>query len=154
MVVCAVFKVFSQDRVLRHLLNFQLVLQMTRLKGFFRSFPEAKKSATLPARSGSALPPHSSPWTPAAYGVPMALDEEEEPDEAEEVEEVASEVEYVECTGGGGGNSGTRRCSGSAGGSLRLMALSSATPSGGLRVTLLDVPVTMLDKFQQSWFPL
>ena len=54
--------------------------------------------------------------------------------------------------GGGGGNSGTRRCSGSAGGSLRLMALSSATPSGGLRGTLVNVPVTMLDKFQQSWF--
>ena len=53
-------------------------------------------------------------------------------------------------TGGGGGNSGTRRSSGSAGGSLRLMALSSATPSGGLRGTQVDVPVTMLDKFQQS----
>ena len=29
-------------------------------------------------------------------------------------------------------------------------ALSSATPPGGLRGTLVDVPVTMLDKFQQS----
>ena len=52
---------------------------------------------------------------------------------------------------GGGGNS-TRRCSSSAGGSLRLMDLSSATPSGGLLGTLVDVPVIMLDKFQQSWF--
>ena len=49
-------------------------------------------------------------------------------------------------TGGGG----TRRCSGSAGGSLRLMALSSATPSCGLCGTLVDVTVTMLDKFHQS----
>ena len=32
------------------------------------------------------------------------------------------------------------------------MALSSATPSGALRGTFLDVPVIMLDKFQQSWF--
>ena len=55
-------------------------------------------------------------------------------------------------TEGGGGNSGTRRRSSSAGGSLRMMALSSATPSGGLRGTLVDVPVTMLDKFQQCWF--
>ena len=55
-------------------------------------------------------------------------------------------------TGGGGGNSGTRRRSSSAGGSLRLMALSSATPSGALRRTFLNVPVIMLDKFQQSWF--
>ena len=55
-------------------------------------------------------------------------------------------------TGGGGGNSGTRRRSSSAGGSLRLMALSSATPSGALHGTFLNVPVIMLDKFQQSWF--
>ena len=55
-------------------------------------------------------------------------------------------------TEGGGGNSGTRRRSSSAGGLLRLMALSSATPSCGLCGTLVDVPVIMLDKFQQSWF--
>ena len=54
-------------------------------------------------------------------------------------------------TGGGGSNSGTRRRSGSAGGSLRLMALSSATPSGALRGPLVDVSVIMLYKFQ-SWF--
>ena len=53
---------------------------------------------------------------------------------------------------GGGGNNGTRRRSSSAGGSLRLMALSSATPHGGLLETLVDVPVIMVDKFQQSWF--
>ena len=28
-----------------------------------------KKSATPPARSGSALPPQSSSWTPAPHGV-------------------------------------------------------------------------------------
>ena len=51
-------------------------------------------------------------------------------------------------TEGGGGNSGARRRSSSVGGLLRLMALSSATPSGGLRGRLVDVLVTMLDKFQ------
>ena len=59
-----------------------------------------KKSATLPARSWSALPPHSSPWTPSAYDVPTVLEEEEsELDEAEEVDEVPMAVEYVECCG-------------------------------------------------------
>ena len=120
-------------------------------EGVSRTFPQMKKSATLPARSCSALPPHSSPWTPAPYGVPMVLEEEEEEeselDEAEEVEEVALAVEYVECDGRWWGKSGARRRSSSAGGSLRLMALSSATPSGGLLGTVI-----MLDKFQQSWF--
>ena len=46
--------------------------------GFFRTFPQNKKSATLPAHSWSALPPHSSPWTPSACDVPMVLEEEEE----------------------------------------------------------------------------
>ena len=60
-----------------------------------------KKSATQPPRSRSALPPHSSPWTPAAYDVPMVLEEEEEEEleEAEEVDEVSLMVEYVECDG-------------------------------------------------------
>ena len=69
-------------------------------EGALRTFPQMKKSATQHARSWSALPAHSSPWTPAPYGVPMALEEEEEElDEAEEVEEVAMAVEYVECSG-------------------------------------------------------
>ena len=69
---------------------------------FFSHFSPDEKSATLPARSWSALPPHSSPWTPSAYDVPMVFEEEEEEselDEAEEVDEVASVVEYVECDG-------------------------------------------------------
>ena len=49
--------------------------------GFFRTFLHVKKSATKPPRSGSALPPHSSPWTPAAYDVPMVLEEEKESEE-------------------------------------------------------------------------
>ena len=60
-------------------------------------------------------------------------------------------------TGGGGGNSGTRRRSSSAGGSLRLMALSSATPSGDLRGTFLSpcdhagqVPAVLVPVVQQS----
>ena len=61
---------------------------------FFALFPRFKKSATLPPRSGSALPPHSSPWTPAAYDVPMALEEEEESQE-----ELDDDVEYMEFDG-------------------------------------------------------
>ena len=49
--------------------------------GFFRTFTQVKKSATPPPRSGSELPPHSSPWTPAAYDVPMVLEAEEEESE-------------------------------------------------------------------------
>ena len=53
-----VFKLSSQDKVLRHFLNFH------------------KKSATRPRRSGSALPPHLSPWTPPAYAVSMGREDE------------------------------------------------------------------------------
>ena len=38
-----VFMGSSRDRVLRYLLSFQLVLQMTLFKGFFRTFPHRKK---------------------------------------------------------------------------------------------------------------
>ena len=40
----------SQDRVLRHLLSFQLVLQMTLSQGGFRTFPHGKKCG-VPGRS-------------------------------------------------------------------------------------------------------
>ena len=45
--------------------------------GVFRTFPQRKKSATRPPHSGSALPPHSSPWTPPAYDVSMDRLEEQ-----------------------------------------------------------------------------
>ena len=61
------------------------------IQGVFRTFPQNKKSATQPPRSGSALLPHSSPWTPAAYDASMVLEEEEE--EEEECEDEL--VEYV-----------------------------------------------------------
>ena len=64
---------------------------------FSRTFPQNKKSATQPPRSPSALPPHSSPWTPAAYDASMVLEEEEEEEEDEPA------IEYVECEGLGGG---------------------------------------------------
>ena len=54
-------------------------------QGVFRTLHQNKKSATVPPHSGSELVPHSSPWTPAAYDVPMALEEEEEESEYEPV---------------------------------------------------------------------
>ena len=42
-------------------------------EGCFRTFSQDEKSATLPPHSGSALPPHLSPWTPAACDVSMAF---------------------------------------------------------------------------------
>ena len=67
----------------------------------FRTFPQIQKSATQLPHSRSALPPHSSPWTPSAYDVPMVLEEEEESEleEAAEFDEVALMVEYVACDG-------------------------------------------------------
>ena len=59
---------------------------------FFELFHRFSKSATLPPRSGSALPPHSSPWTPSACDVPMALEEEEV---SESEEELDYDVEYL-----------------------------------------------------------
>ena len=64
-------------------------------EGFFRTFPQIQKSATQPPHSGSALPPHSSPWTPAACDASMVLEEEEEESEDEPVEF----VEYVQHDG-------------------------------------------------------
>ena len=65
-------------------------------EGVFRTFPQIKKSATQPPHSGSALPPHSSPWTPAAYDASMVLEEEEEEEESED-----ELVEYVQHDGRG-----------------------------------------------------
>ena len=65
------------------------------MKGFFRTFHQNQKSATQPPHSGSELPPHSSPWTPAAYDASMVLEEEEEEPEDEPVEF----VEYVQHDG-------------------------------------------------------
>ena len=99
------FKIFFQDRVHPLLLAIQLVVLkrwMSLGTGFFALFPKFKKSATQPPHSRSALPPHSSPWTPSAYDVPMVLEEEEEESELEEAaefDEVALMVEYVACDG-------------------------------------------------------
>ena len=66
--------------------------------GVFRTFPIFQKSATQPSHSGSELPPHSSPWTPAAYDASMVLEEEEEEEEEPEDEPVEF-VEYVQHDG-------------------------------------------------------
>ena len=73
-------------------------LWMSSGEGVFRTFPQIKKKgATQPPHSGSELPPHSSPWTPAPYDVPMVLEAEEEEDESEE--ELDDDVEFVEYDG-------------------------------------------------------
>ena len=66
--------------------------------GFFRTFPQFQKSATQPPHSGSEMPPHSSPWTPAAYDTSMVLEEEAEEEEEPEDEPVEF-VEYVQHDG-------------------------------------------------------
>ena len=57
---------------------------------------QRRLSMTSWVRSSATLPPHSSPWTAAAYDVPMALEEEEE---SESEEELDYDVEYVEFDG-------------------------------------------------------
>ena len=54
--------------------------------GFFRTFPQNKKSATQPLRSGSALAADSSPSTLRAYDVAMTVEKEAE--EAKNLEDV------------------------------------------------------------------
>ena len=86
--VVEVFKVSSQDRVFR---TFVLVPWMSRFKGFFRTFPQMKKSAGLGPHSGSELSADFNPWTPAAYAESMAVDDDESEAESEsEVEEGAA----------------------------------------------------------------
>ena len=76
------FKIFfAQDKV------HPLLLVM-----FFSNFSQNKKSATQPPHPRSELPPHSSPWTPAAYDASMVLEEEEE-------DESDLAIEYVEHDG-------------------------------------------------------
>ena len=65
-------------------------------EGVFRTFPQIKKKATLPPHSWSELRPHSSPWTPAAYDVPMVLEAEEEEESEEELDD---DVEFMEYDG-------------------------------------------------------
>ena len=70
------------------------------VEGVFRTFPHFQKSATQPSHSGSELPPHSSPWTPAPYDASMVLEEEEEEEEEDESEDEPVEfVEYVQHDG-------------------------------------------------------
>ena len=52
--------------------------------------PGQSSSSSSHPHSRSELPPHSSPWTPAAYDASMVLEEEED-------DELA--IEYVECDG-------------------------------------------------------
>ena len=55
----------------------------------FPHLPRDKKSATLPPHFGSELPPHLSPWTPAAYALPTVLEKEKE---RKRVQEEAAEA--------------------------------------------------------------
>ena len=97
--------------------------------GVLRTFPQVKKSATPPPRSGSALRPHSSPWTPAPYHVPMVLEAEEEESE----EELHDYVEYFVYHGRLWGPLGSGLASRSVGGWLRQTDPRLAPQSGGRR---------------------
>ena len=62
------FKIFAQDSVHLHLLDLQLVsmvLQMSLVKGFFRTFPDGKSAKTGP-HPRSDLSADFTPSTPAA----------------------------------------------------------------------------------------
>ena len=90
------FKIFAQDKVHPLLRTIQLVIKKLWMRldmWFFALFPKTKKSATQPPHWGSALPPHLSPWTPAAYDASMVFEEEESEEEPD------FDVEYVEFDG-------------------------------------------------------
>ena len=107
----AVYMVFPQDRaslsglrrrwltllflVFLHIFIRQLSRRFCRMrlvKGFFRKFPRVKKKVRhRPSHSGSDLPPHSSPWKPAACAVPTDREEEQER-RRQETQQQASEA--------------------------------------------------------------
>ena len=118
------------------------------VEGVFRTFPQNKKSATQPPHSTSALPPHSSPWTPAPYDASMVLEEEEEEEEEEECEEdfAVEYVEYDNCLWGREWDSARQQfCCGWP----LPMGHRLVMPSGGRRGSLAegqdDVPGTTVD---------
>ena len=110
--------------------------------GVFRTFHQNKKSATQP--------PHSSPWTLAAYDASMVLEEEEQEDEP------VFAIEYVECDRlwwqceWVPARQRHRWWLAAADGSQighTIWRPRGSSAAGG-------VCATMHDKFQQSWFPL
>ena len=104
--------------------------------------PGQSSSSSSHPHSRSELPPHSSPWTPAACDASMVLEEEEDDEPA---------IEYVECDGLWWGCEGSQLASSIAGGWPLPMGPRLAVPKGGRRGSSAagDVSATMHDKFQQ-----
>ena len=100
-------------------------------QGVFRTFPQNKKVRHYLRTRGRKLPPHSSPRTPAACDVPMALEEEEEERSPRTSLTSTSSTWSLICTGGGA--SGSRLVSSVAGGWPRRVGHRPAIRCGGPR---------------------